>query len=371
MVLVALGVLLLPSWSESGAMYVSDYLTQAAGPWLLPALGMLLVMRRGSLDLSLWAIFGLSAVLTGPALASIFNLHPTGVGALCPCGLPGGHAANQAWIVLAKVVAIGAAIGGVHALAAIWLRRWTFLLTAVTAAVVAWLARPEAPGQAVPAFDLLPWESLSQPALLCGLIYALFMLGALVATRREGKPLVPGQAALPLAYLAAGALAAAGGFCWVWRSGQSPLRVEALGDLRILAGPILAGAVAYRQRGATLTAGLLLLPAMLVATMWRQMVWDMGDWPGHPNLAVLAIMALGAQWAWSVAAARESRAGKAGRAMTILGLCVLAGSVNLSRGLHTVLYVVGSILWLSGMSLAASGGRGKPQITSENAKEAI
>jgi hypothetical protein len=151
-----------------------------------------------------------------------------------------------------------------------------------------------------------------------------------------------------------GVLSAMGGLCWVAKSGQLPRQLFLIEDLRVVAAVALAGAVALRGPGRGLLAAVLLPPAMLLATIWRQWVWDVATVDFAVNLVVLTVAVLGAQWAMAQAAGPEKSPPQQRAALAMfLGIIALAATArDLPRGARTVLRVAGAGAWLIGLAAA-------------------
>ncbi len=332
--LIVLTALMIPPWAESGTEYVPDFLGQMFNPWLLPALGLLWVVRCGGLDLSVWIGFGLGSVVAG----SIANA--------------GGNPA----LVLAGVIAAGLVLGSVNAAAVVAGRLPTWGATGITAVVGLSVVARLAGG--LPArlegASLLSWSGPTGPLFLAGAAYIIALLSAVLGWRLWTRAALSDRAALAAALAGSGVLSAMGGLCWVAKSGQLPRQLFLIEDLRVVAAVALAGAVALRGPGRGLLTAVLLPPAMLLATIWRQWVWDVAAVGFAVNLLVLTGTVLGAQWAIAQAAGTENNRPQRRAAMAMfLGIIALAATAReLPRGARTVLRVAGAGAWLVGLAAA-------------------
>ena len=320
-----------------------DMVGQLASFYLLPALGFCLSLRRRAIDLSVWAVAGLGGVVA----AVIIN---SGGGAL------------QA---MAGAVGAGVMVGAVNAAAvAVTRRAATWLITLATAAIAVWIAGALASGRTV---DLARDSFVHWPVtrmLLVAVVYSLTMIALIVrqlSTRRRQRasPLrrPDGNARrrkAAVALVVSGALAAAGGAIWLVEHGSAPVPTRLIGDLRIPAAAVLAGAVMLSGPGRTLLTGLLLPVSLLLVTLWRQEVpsWQWLEGRGYSfQLAELAAMVLTVQGAFYGALTATGAARR--RFMTIcgvkaavaLGVVALQATRSSYQTAHT-LHFVGVVIWL-------------------------
>jgi len=341
--LVVFTALMMPAWAHEreGTEYVPDFLGQMVSPWLLPALGLLWVVRCRSVDLSVWVGFGIGAAVAGR------------IAEACP------HPAAT----LAGVVGAGLLLGGVNALAVAGagLPGWgaTGITALVGVSVATTVAGPLDGTVQGPA--LRPWSGSLRPLLVVGALYAVVMLSALYGGRLRARRGWSGRSALAAAMVASGVLSALGGLCWVCRFGRVPGAFWLVDDLRVPAAVVLTGAVVFRGPRRGLLAGLLLPPSMLLATIWRYRVWDFaGSWLAV-NLILLCVMALAAQWAITSPGLVKTRRGQRAGLALFCGLCILALTArNLPAWLEAPLHAAGVIVWLTG--LAVTVGRQRAEL---------
>jgi len=297
----ALAVTLLPAWGSAQGFFdvgskahgghvavaLDCVANQLVSFYLLPAMGFWLALRRGAIDLSVWAVAGLGGLLA----ATLIN-----------AGLPVAAAFGLA-------VGAGLAIGAVNGLVAAWTRLSSPAFTLIVAAIIIAGAGHLSPGRDVrvpahtfgsgmsasgrksggdraaapaansesepqSAFDAAPLSSQKLRMLLVFIMYSTTMVVLLswgIASRRRhwtGRD----RFGIFAAMAASGALAAAGGAFWLVDHGSAPLPTRLIGDLRIPAAAILAGGALWLGRGRTLLSGIFLPISVLLATAWRQEV---------------------------------------------------------------------------------------------------
>ena len=249
-------------------------------PLLLPALGLLLALRVGAIDLSVWIATCLGGVVAaaligaglGPALAlPLAVLAGAALGAANGVFVAGLRLPAPA-VTLAMAVAVMLVLGA-----------WTGpgRLTVPDDAFAAWhLPQPAVRtenGEAAATVRPLAHTRMFAVAVLYGLTMLALVEGQVFARRgwRLGE-----RRRLVLALAASGALSAAGGALWLLDYGSAPVLARPVGDLRIAAAAVLAGGLYFSGRGRSLVAGLCLPPALLLAGAWRMGVWDL-PWRGY------------------------------------------------------------------------------------------
>ena len=366
MMLVALFVAMLPAWWIDASLVsslrggdftdfgdvIEHFSRLLLSFWLLPAMGFMLALRCGAVDLSVWATAGLggvvSAVMIGkglpPAAAMFAGIS---VGAICglingafvaglrlPCpiisglmafGLIGwlGGAFPDGQIVLGEG-SLGGLLGG-------------FQL------VSDWVGLPEVTLQAA-------------AALVVFIFYAVTMMVILngeMVERRRGRSFSE-RWRLFAALTASGALSAAGGVSWLIEHEAAPIPGRPMDDLVIPAAALLAGGLYLAGPGRTLLAGVLLPMALAVATGWRQEVLNLRcDFlVGYPlQVAVLVVMVAIARYAMTCAAVVGRR--HVGALMlacsSSVGIAIFAASVWAETpALRTIVHAAGGGLWLVG-----------------------
>ncbi len=312
-------------------------------PWLLVSLGLLIAIRCGSFDLSPWAVMWLSGVMAAWQVGQ---------------GASGPEAARTAGAV---ALAAGLIVGA----AGMWHRQLGLLASvAVALAALAW-AQHLAGGQSLEAEllgqatrdSLLPARDNGQDPnllaallgisavrlLMVGLVYCACLLVLMLVNvwSRHHDPSAQEQNSqwqvrwkprlMRLAgHVLCSLLAGLGGIAWLLEHGRVEAPRQVIGDLRVLAAPILAGGFVLMGRGRMLSAAALLPLALLVATRWRQQVWPI--YAGGMELQllvllgmVLAIHAALASFAWRGIGLTAMRVGAL--VLSLAGpLCLLAAS---------------------------------------------
>ena len=327
--------------------YLCDVIGQMASYWLLPSMAFLLALRCGLLDLSVWMAFS-----AGSLTAAWLLVHGWASAAAMGAG-----------------IVAGAALGAANALLVRRSRLPSALVTLVTALGIFLLLRWLLPERAVlppgNAWNSWHWLGLggtgddaSHPLFMTRMLlvivaYGATMLAMLAASSRHVLPAGtlpsgPIRAGLggathwvertfsdgahrTLALIAGGALSAAGGVLWLLDNDRATVPSLPIGDLRVPAAAMLAGALLLRGPRRTLLAGMFLPPALLLATAWRQSGWGL-EYEGYSLQLLLlpagaGLMALGAR-----AASGKSRRGWHWAAAWIAGgaVAVLCASTNFS-----------------------------------------
>lgn len=326
--LVLLAMILLPAWSQSGTDYVPDVLGQMVGPLLLPALGMLYVLQRRRLDLSVWVTFGLGSA----AGALLLEAHAS------------------APIAAAGAIGIGLGVGLLNAFLVAALRLPTWPTTLAVATLGVSLHQFLTGGNELATHrscQLLDWASVSQPILLAGLAFIGTLLLAMFCSGERAMR-KDDRLALAATLVLSGVLSAWGGFCWLAYAGTAPAHVVPIGDLRVLAAAVLCGAVVLRGQGQAMVAAILLPLSLLLATIWRQMVWDLPDVSWHPTVGLLAIMVLAVQWGFSWDQPAKAARFRACAALMLAGLGILAlSSQSMSYQVVRIVRMTGLGVWVA------------------------
>lgn len=246
-IIAALTVLLVPMWSfDLGRLHA-----ELVSFYLLPTVGFWLALRRGAVDLSVWAVAGLGGVVA----AWLIN-----------AGLPMPAACGGA-------IAAGLIIGAANGYVAGWTRLSSVAFTIIVAAIIVsgigYITSERT--IRVDSAQLGRWQEYAR--LLTGGAWALTMAVTMhwgVASRKQHSADLDPRVATLVAMAASGALAAAGGAIWLIDQGSAPVPTRLIDDLRIPAAALLAGGLLWTGRNRTLISGLFLPIALLLATIWRQ-----------------------------------------------------------------------------------------------------
>jgi ribose/xylose/arabinose/galactoside ABC-type transport system permease subunit len=340
--LLILASVLIPSWDIARVNFLHMVAGNMAGFLLLPALGFLLCLRCGVIDLSVWATSG-----AGGVVAAVLILR----------GWPGP-------LAFAAGAATGLGIGLISALLVVLARLPSLLVTPAVAMGVIWVLNHFVPGRAVeiPEFTFgayMDWHSspaLAIRVLSVAIVYLSVLLGLLMIDSAVWRGVVFSRGASVFAALAAsGLLAGLGGALWLIDNSRAPLPTRLIDDLRIPAAAILAGGLFLGRKGRELLAGMSLPAAVLLATIWQQKAWVMTS-PGlglTPQLLVLMAMTIAVHLAFGqYVEARGSgrRVPTLSVLLTVAGIALVAGAANFRAfWVHDLFHLAGVVVWLAGM----------------------
>jgi hypothetical protein len=308
------------AWGDYGPES-SALLIARLAPWSLPAaMGFLLAFRAGVIDLSIWAVMGLTGLVATAAMRA-------GAGATAALAVAGG---------------MGLAVGGANAVLCHLAKRFhrripAVLITAVLGAAILIVVNLAVTRQslAVPAdaFDEgvlrlaqvlaaatgTAQEDIASPLttlrmLLCGLGWAAVLVALLAARswKLAGRLRPGGRRGLALT--ASGLLAGVSGYAWLMDSAAAPVPTRLIDGLTIPAAVVLAGGVVFRGR--TMLVGVLLPVAMLLTSLWRQGVMPMRA-DGYA-LNLLALMAVAMTFQAAVLHRSDTRLARIGGRLAVL-----------------------------------------------------
>ncbi len=356
--LIVLAAVLVSAWSEGVSVATPEpglsdmppdytgqliYLTNVAGQlasfYLLPSLAFALALRCGAVDMSVWAVAGLGGLVAAEAInggmaTPLAFLLAVGVGLGVGC-------LNGVLVAAVRLpsVAVSLLLGG----ALVWGMQstWPSREIRIGADVFAGL-------RVLPPPPLLTGRML---LILAGYSAAMFLLlGGDMAgvAKRLGRRL-----GLFGALAGSGALSAFAGACWLIDHSAAPVPRLPVGDLRIPAAALLAGAALLGGKGRTLLVGVAVPVALLVATIWRQHVWNIQIQGYELQTALLIVMTLGAHRAiGAYLGARKGRRALAACAVVLTGggMVMLAACAHVEtlRGL-AILHAGGMVMWLAGV----------------------
>ena len=325
---------LLPAWLAGGVRYQADVLAALVNPWLLVAMALLLGARAGGVNLSVWGSVSLGAVVANLAISR--GAAPALAMLLAVCA---GSAVGVVTAALMRLTRLSAVVVTVAVGAGL-------LVAARYVAQVASLQRLESQAAGLASAPELRM-------LLVAALYALTLLRLMRAERRCDRGPAPagfGSAPMPTALVAGGALAAAAGSLILMGRCEYVSDAYLLGDLRPLAAVALAGGWLWRRREMMLLGAVLLPPAMLVATIWRQTVPPPTAALHASSVApmvTLTVMVLALHW---MARGRERGGGSVvAVALGLSGVVVTAMSAHVPFGLAE-----NALVWAgAGLCLAA------------------
>jgi len=283
--LLVLTLGLLIWWRPGMLLHLSEVAKPMAGRELLVALAMLIALRLGVIDLSVWVLAGLSALIAGGLL----------------------NAGVAPWVATLLTVLAGALVGllksqlvripGVPAVV-------VMLAVAVVAWVVGRMVCPEGLSIGVDTFQ--PWLmtrevfgtvvtlplSMTRILLVLG-GFLLSMTVCLGLLTRDAVPIGAFRSAAGLTF--AGALIGLAGVCQLLDSHVALAPQEIIGDFRVLAAVVLAGGALFVGPGRDRLVGLLLPVGLLAATLWEFLFADWGRAGYEWEVLVLTVGAIGIQ----------------------------------------------------------------------------
>ena len=345
----------------------ADVTGQMASVYLLMSLGMLLCLRRGAIDLSVWALAGLGGVVAAelilagvPEAAAL----PAAAGAgLVPGAIAG---ALVAWgRVPSVVVTAGVGLLTIWALGARYSQRsvpvpdrafagWNIVQTARAVDADGGDGMGPEPG---PVSVMRPL-SVTRTLLVTG-VYAAVLL-ALMSSRHgrgdEARALKRWE--LFAALCASGALAGAAGALWLLDHRAAPVPTRLVDDLRVPAAAILAGGLLLAGRGRTLLACVCLPGALLLTGVWRQRVWNFSAGGYCLQLGLLLVVTLAAH----AAIVELAKAPPGRRRWAIAGVATLAAGIVLwattallnGAAVRLALHVLGAASCAAGAALVVA-----------------
>ena len=340
--LTILASVLIPAWDIARINFLHTVAGHMASSVLLPALGFLLALRCGAVDLSVWVCSGVGGVVAGMLIA-------------------GGHGVPLA---CAAGAASGLAIGLANAVLVALVRLPSPIVTFATACVAIWIVGSLVPGRSVeiPEFTFegwLDWHSspvLAIRVLAVSFVYLSALLGLLAIDFAvwRGVPF-PRWVGLFAALASSGMLSALGGMLWLVDNSQAPLPTRVIDDLRLPAAAILAGGLFLGRQGRELLAGMSLPAALLIATIWRQKVWLLPA-PGMGLALQMLVMlsmtiAVHLSFGQYVEARGSDRKLPRASVLLTLGGIVLVAAAAEARSTTTqgLFHAAGIAVWLSGM----------------------
>ena len=332
---------------------VTTLAEMATSHLLLLALGLLLTVRAGSVDLSVWSLGWVCSLVTVVALRAQW---------------PASSAA-------AAAIGAGLAVGALQAVAAGLLRAPGVLVSAVVAVALT-AAAPllagggdvrsiEAPVDSFVLDSAQPIDLRAARSLVVAVAYVGVMLTLVGASFKNLAPRMSRRLRVALAFCASGALAGVAGFAWVVDMGRGVVPTRPIGDLRVVAAVVLAGALVLHGPGRTMLAGVMLPASLVAATIWGQRGWLLPVGGYEAQLLVLALAVLAAQGALvlrlaPVAPRRFSTTALAAAVAALAALLAAAhradadpagGTVAALNGAASLLIAAAWVLLLAGVAL--------------------
>ncbi len=335
-----------------------------ASIYLLMALGFLLVLRRGGIDLSVWAAAGVGGLAAA---------------ALIRAGVPAAGA-------LVLGAGAGALLGAVNALLTVRLRVPAVVATLLTggAVVLALTAVTETRAVTVAEGTFDSWrlvqraeytepvngsaaenggasrettrtvrQDVVRPRYLTRMLLVTLVFGGaallLGGTRRTAER--NDRRALAVALVASGLLSAAAGAIWLVEHGETPIPGRLVGDLRVPAAALLAGGLLLAGARRTVVTVAALPVALLLTLLWTLHVWMAPVRAYYPQLLLLIVGLTGAHLAvrHAVAAPRLRRGALVAAGLMTGGIVVAALEARVEgTDVRGALLWAGILLWAGG-----------------------
>jgi len=358
---------LLAAWRVDQERYFSNVVGQMFSFHLLPAMGFALALRRGAVDLSVWATCALGGVVAGELIGA--GCSPT--------------------TAFAAALLVGGALGAIHGLLVGFLRLPSIIVTVLTGVGIVAVLNAFYDGRAVTMGqaaleDWRQWLGLPPLVLRILLVSAVWMTALLVAAVigravNRGHHVLRQRSALLLCLCASGAMAALGGAAWLVEHGSAPIPVRLVGDLRVPAAAVLAGAAFFAGNGRTMRVLLCLPATVLAATIWWLEALHLNIAGYAVQSALLVAMCVVTHLAM-LHATRIGRRGKVPAAVSVAltagGMLIMAAAVGAERQAARRLFTTLSIAtWAIGAILlvvtqATANARSKRTRTAEGIGQA-
>ncbi len=363
--LAAVAMLTWDGWNSehliSDERFLSDIPGQMASGTMLMAMGFLLALRRGAIDLSVWTVGGLGGLLAAWAINC--GISPAVAVLLAgAAGLATG-AFSGTMVVLARVPS--AAITLLVAIAIAWAAQAAIGDPEVRVADDAfdqWRMIQRVPvnaeGEVVDADKAVAVQHAAVPLqvtrmLIVAGFYAatmLVLLGFDMTLRHGVHP--SRRLSLMAAMCASGLLSAVGGAMRLVDYSAASVPARIIGDMRVIPAAVIAGGLLFAGRGRTMLACIGLPVAMLIATIWRQQVWAMEIHGYALQLLILAGMAIVSHLAlieFADPSGMKMKPRLAAAILCIVGIVVVAfaaAAKNIKS--HELLHMVGCGVWTAG-----------------------
>jgi len=352
-----------------GHRRLTDVAGQMGSAALLMAMGWLVALRRGAIDLSVWVVAGVAGTVAAAAIS-------VGVPPLLAFVI----VASLGWIIglvngllvaLARVPSVVATL--VVGLAVMWVAQGCFEQRTIEVpqdAFFGWMivASVESEPTAENRTNGEPPEQVEETVLPLTVTRIMIVLGLYAAVmflavgRRHGWS--GRRPDIVWSLTVSGALAALAGACLLMDHGMASVPTRPIGDLRIPAAVVLAGSwfLVGPHRGKL--AGLCMPIALLAVTIWQQRVWLLGtmgyEWQLLllTGLAVVYHLACRGVFAWPgrlSSALAKSAAAFIGGGMALLAATTttaLSGARGPCRTVALAICAVGAAALLAGYRAA-------------------
>ena len=355
-----------------------------ASVYLLPALGIVLCLRRGLVDLSVWAVMGLGGVLAAWGINAGLAPLPAILFSVAASSVPGALAAvavlylrvpsAAATLVLAALIVLAFHLGTDPAGQAGFYADLDVPgpppgVEVASDAFAGWhiverLEVPAAPSADGPAAPAAPraYVNVTRPLYVTRMVLVVSAYGLVVATLMVAGWIDPRQKRLrqrwggAVALVASAALSALGGALWLLDHGAAPMPYRLVGELRVPAAAICAGATFLAWGHHRNLLSVILLPGtLLLAGLWEMNVWDLPFRSYWLQTLVLAGGVGGVFYAFAEAfrTRRGQRAAWPPAGLVLAGLLVVAAAGRWQEPPGRLLcHGLGSALWLAGVAWA-------------------
>ncbi len=356
--LAVLSVLLLPAWLSWGGEFQLDIAGQMASGMLPAAMGFMLALRCGAIDLSIWMVMSetgvLAAVLINAGLDPSVAFLISGL-----LGLSIGFC-NAILVALLKIPSILAT--PVVALAGMGIMRLLYDRPAIIVADHAFdgwvlgisniLALPEEAKA-----DLLgPLLTVRMLLVAAGwtAVLVVLMLADSYSRSRPDRP-ISHRKSLFFSLCASGGLAGVSGMCWLLDLGQVSIATRLVDSLAIPTAVIMAGGILLAGKGGrTMLVGILMPLALLLTNAWSQTIWPLQIAGHYAQMPALLVLTCGVDltFLWTLNHASRARwLAWIATGLTVAGLLIIPFSCLAVRSLHPRIYFIGLTLWACGLAI--------------------
>ncbi len=327
-------------WSGLGDM-VWRLTRQMASHTMLMSMAFMLCLRRGVIDLSVWAVAALGGIVCVGAANAGVPLVPAGViGVLTGAGVG----------ALSGFIVLRTRIPGVVVTLVVGVGLVVVLSQAIGGRVVLMtISGGQFPNIENPMYVEVPAIVFAMVCYVLTMLVMMHCRGLL----GDNEP-TRNKRGMFFTLCASGALAAAAGVQWSWIHFSAPVPTRVVDDLTVPAAAILAGGCLLAGPKRTLLAGVWLPVAVAVTAAWRQSVLfpQMSFEFGYaPQVAMLLSMVAVSYWSVSLSTkfSRWRKVSHLVSGMAIIGIIVFGISGQMgSRVSRQGAQWLGLALWIFG-----------------------
>lgn len=302
--LILLTLLILPGWHALGGGTRSDMSSLLASAYLPAAMGFLIALRYGTIDLSVWASMGLSGVVAaGMILKGVSPWMALPVGAACGMGVGILNALLLTRIRIRVPGFLVTAVVGIVVLLSIHAFTDASQLVIDDDALSGWntfLDRCFTMSQSAEYQGQLIAPLVTLRMLIVSLAWSLTLVVLLVGdvkTASWPRPFARWWVR-PVSLIVSGSLAGVSGVAWLVDHGSTPVPNRLIDGLTIPIAVLLAGSVLLQGRGRTMLAGICLPLSLLLTQLWEQTIWPISMMGYSIHLLALGALVLLAQLAF-------------------------------------------------------------------------